>query len=96
MKPETFASARERLMTELTAAGWKVTTFSFRTMKPLKVPYAERGRDKLWFKPQALYWSSGPGIAVNDARSIQDDIRGINAAEVERLVRHFSGYAGGR
>jgi hypothetical protein len=91
MASETFAKARHRLFEELTAAGWKVTTFSFRTMKPLKVPYAEKGRDKLWFKPQALYYSSGPGLAVNDARSIQDDIRGINAAEVERLVRYYGG-----
>jgi hypothetical protein len=90
MPRETFKQARERLLAALAQSGWKVSTFSFRTMKPLKVPYAEKDREKLWFQPQALYYSS-TGMTVNDARSISSDIRGLNVAEVERLVRYYSG-----
>lgn len=51
MAMEKYASARERLLRELKAKGWK-------TSKPdLKVPWAEppRGGYRIWFRPQAIY-----------------------------------------
>lgn len=96
MAKETFKQARERIFKGLAEAEWEVTTFSVRTMKALKVPYATRSDggnvDKLWFQPQALYYSCAPrgySSTVNDSRSIESDIRGLSIERIEELVRHF-------
>ncbi len=66
-KVETYKAARERLLRELQALGWK-------TSKPgLKIPWAEPvgGAYRLWFRAQAVY---------KDAHSLFFEIRGRSAA----------------
>lgn len=59
----TYKQAREKIFDYLRSAGWKVTTFSTRTMRPLKTPYATSpdGSIKLWFHPQSVYVGETPG-----------------------------------
>lgn len=91
-KRETFKQARERLFAELTALGWQVTTFSHRTMKPLKVPYATKNDAKLWFMPQAVYLSNGKLATLNDAHSLESDMRGVSAEKLASWVERRTGF----
>lgn len=78
-RSETFKAARERIFAELEALGWTVT-------RGLKVPYATaptRRRDRVWFKPQALY---AGGDNLNNSRSICSDYRGVRGADIEKAV----------
>lgn len=82
MKHETFAQARERILTDLETRGWTVRTRG--TAGKLKVPHATNGQLRLWFKAQAVYASFG-GVPwrLSDARSLDSDYRGI---DVDRLI----------
>ncbi len=70
MAQETFKAAQTRILTQLVALGWK-------TVPALKVSHATSpdGQTRLWFKPQAVYYSTGPKHNLGDARSLHADIR---------------------
>lgn len=80
--PKTYAKAQLEIMDELTRQGWSV-------VKGLKVPHATSpdGRDRLWFKAQAIY--HGKGTNMGAARSLWlGDIRFGTAREwVEQIKR---------
>jgi len=85
-KPETYKQAAARLLAGLKARGWRVETFSTRTMKPLKTPYAETpdGRMRLWFRAQSVHFTVGNSHDANSAHSLFADTKGISAEELER------------
>lgn len=65
----TFADAQHSHLTRLAGLGWTVNA-------SLKVPHATRGDGlRLWFKPQAVYVSTGTNLG--DARSLHCDPRTI-------------------
>ncbi len=68
---ETFATARARLHAALGACGWKLSA------PTLKVLWAERDGERLWFKAQAVY--------LND-HSLWTDIRGMSPEALLALV----------
>lgn len=69
-KRRTFKKAKEEIVDYVEKHGWKVK-------RHLKVPHATspHGDVRLWFKPQAIYFSGGEGTSLNQARSIHGDIR---------------------
>lgn len=75
---ETYKAARDRLLVDLALQGWKVTA-------GLKVPHATApdGGFRFWFKPQAVWFSSGNSHTLGGARSIHEDIRGMS---LEKLI----------
>ena len=84
MSRPTFAAARAALLDHLEREGWRVA-------RGLKVPHATSrgwGRDvvRIWFKPQAVYWSCGEGGSVGQARSLWIDIRDASPEAVERAA----------
>lgn len=74
-KRPTFAAARAELLAHLRAQGWDVKTFG--ASGPLKTPHATSpsGELRLWFKPQAVYFTSGRHHEMGNARSLWVDIR---------------------
>ena len=87
-KLPTFAKARANLQAALRAAGWALSPSLNPQGRPYKVPYADSpsGRVRVWFKPQALYYSRGTTLA--EARSFSSDIRELDPARfVERFER---------
>lgn len=84
--PKTYAKAQEDIMTGLRKNGWAVVPH-------LKIPHATspQGDVRLWFKPQAIYMSYGPGLTnFGSARSTWSaDYRGTPTEEmVKELERH--------
>jgi len=77
MSQKTFAKAREELIAHLRATGWAISG-------PLKVPHATSpdGVTRLWFKPQAVYFSTGNSHTLGDARSLWVDIRKVSPVAV--------------
>ena len=84
----TFKQARYALLTYLREHGWTVSD-------ALKVPHATSpdGRYRLWFKPQAVYYTNaqevGPGRSghtFGNARSLWVDIRETSPAHVVDLL----------
>jgi len=86
----TYSQARKQLFAQLESDGWEVSTFSYRTMKPLKVPYATSPNTdcKLWFKTQATYMSDNGNILGN-AGSLHIDIRDIKPHALDKMGRYF-------
>ena len=85
-KAKTYADAKTELLNYLEKEGWKVSG------KTLKIPHATspEGTLRLWFKPQAIYYTKGTDHSMKDARSIHsDDIRKMSpeqfVKQVERL-----------
>lgn len=81
-KPRTYAVARADILRALRADGWDVR-------ENLKVPHATHpsGEFRLWFKTQAIYYSTGDrrrGVgSLSDAQSLWiGDIRTMPVAEV--------------
>lgn len=81
---ETFKDAQARILRQLAELGWKTTP-------NLKVPHATSvdGSTRLWFKPQAVYFTGAPKHQFNEARSLHVEIRD---ASVESLVRHAGAF----
>src|SRR6185437_5575704 len=65
-KLPTFAQARAMLLAGLRAHGWEVRA-------GLNIPWAASGGDRLWFKPEAIYY--GTTKSLGDAHSISSDMR---------------------
>jgi hypothetical protein len=83
----TFAKARTAIWKTLEGAGWKMSD------PALKVPHATApsGSFRLWFKPQAVYYSEGrPPFAQNDARSLWLDIRELDGPRFLALVTRYT------
>lgn len=83
-KRPTFAAAKAALLDHLERAGWKVS-------RGLKVPHATHpafrgtsGAVRIWFKPQALYYSCGEGTTLNMARSLWVDVRDVSPEVIEQ------------
>ena len=69
-KPEkTYAQAQRDLLDNLRANGWTVSA-------PLKIPHATspNGELRLWFKPQAVWFTRGNRHNFKDARTISYDL----------------------
>lgn len=66
-KKKTYPEAKKEIMDYLAKEGWKVSG-------PLKVPHATLDKDfRLWFKPQAVYYSVGHPHKLGDARTVSYD-----------------------
>jgi hypothetical protein len=65
-KAKTYTQAQSDLQDHLAQSGWKVT-------KGLKVPYAQKGDVRLWFKPQAIHFTKGNKHSLGDARTLTYD-----------------------
>lgn len=67
---KTFQAARDEILAHLKSKGWKIK-------EGLKIPYATSpdGDFRLWFKTQAVYYTSGNDHSFKGARSIHTDIR---------------------
>lgn len=80
-KRPTFAAAKAALLDHLERAGWTVS-------RHLKVPHATHGWGRssvrIWFKPQALYYSCGEGTTLNMARSLWVDVRDETPEAIEQ------------
>lgn len=64
--PKTYKQAQDQILIELHKAGWAVSG-------DLKIPHAtnKEGTFRLWFKPQAIYFSAGPHVKnFGEARSM--------------------------
>lgn len=75
--PSTYAEARANLINYLQNKEWTIS-------KPLKIPYATspNGRIRLWFKPQAIWYTLGKYHEFSSARSLHGpDIRSMSPAE---------------
>lgn len=76
-RARTFMDSRGDILDELRRRGWRVVTVS-PSMKPMKVPHATSpdGTLRLWFKPQAVYFTRGNYHDLGSARSLWiEDIR---------------------
>lgn len=83
---ETFRGARERLLAEFEALGWRAQTLG--AYRPLKVPYVVSPGGawaRLYFKPQSVYVSYG-AARLRDARSLVSDYRYAKATDLVRLA----------
>ncbi len=80
MARPTFAAARKVLLEGLAALGWSISSPS------LKVPHATSpgGTLRLWFKPQAVYYTS-----TRDTNTFQVEGTRIDST----LMRHTLGEA---
>lgn len=70
----TYAQARDHLLTALQLQNWEVRRTDVRG-KTLKVPYASKGRARVYFKTQSIHVDCGPPFSLNAARSTHDDPR---------------------
>lgn len=79
----TFKQATTTHLTALRALGWTVRD-------GLKVPHATApdGKLRLWFKPQAVYWSVGTDLG--SARSIHADMRTETTAKLIADAQYFA------
>jgi hypothetical protein len=84
--PRTFAQSHDEILDYLASRGWSVK-------KSLKVPHATSpdGRVRLWFKPQAVYFTNGTHHELGNARSIFVDTRALTPEEFLRDVQGFIG-----
>jgi hypothetical protein len=89
-KAETFLTARARILDELRGLGWNVVAFNAREGKPMKVPHATSpdGGLRLWFKPQAVWFTKGNRHELGEARTISYDldIRNMPAARLVEIA----------
>lgn len=86
--PKTYAQAQAEVFDLLEKKGWKV-------VRGLKVPHATAPNKsfRLWFRPQAIYFSAGNAITnFGDARSAwAPDYRHMSAEQiVAHLERQFA------
>lgn len=66
---ETYSKMKERLLRELGAKGWKVSS-------GLKIPHATRDDGfRVWFKTQAVY--QGFSTVFGESRSTHQDFRNV-------------------
>ena len=81
-KRPTFSAARAELLAYLRTHGWDVKTSG--PSGPLKTPHATSpsGSLRLWFKPQAVYFTTGGRHAMGGARSLWIDIREVSPAAI--------------
>ena len=81
-KRPTFSAARAELLAYLRAHGWDVKTSG--PSGPLKTPHATSpsGSLRLWFKPQAVYFTTGRHHELGGARSLWVDIREVSPAAI--------------
>jgi hypothetical protein len=84
----TYKQARQAIFDVLRARGWTLKT-------DLKTPYATSpsGYFRLWFKPQAVYYTDGGRHVANDARTIsyELDIRKVDPSKfIEWVYRNFN------
>ncbi len=89
---ETFNEAKSRILSELGAAGWSISSLT------LKTPHATspNGDARLWFKPQAIWLSyAGDELAsdhrmtdIASAHSIVSDMRGVSAQKIIERVAY--------
>ena len=78
---ETYKRATDRLLGELQANRWDC--------RPgLKIPHATSpdGFVRFWFRPQAIYLTTGRTHQFADARSLHLDMRGMSAAKLLDLL----------
>ena len=81
-KLPSFKKVHQDIKDALTKKGWKLSG-------PLKVPYATSpdGEMRLWFKPQAIYFTVGNRHNLNGARTMTyDDLRELSVSEFMNLV----------
>ena len=82
---ETYAAARQRVHRELGLRGWKTSP------PTLKLPHATSpdGQVRLWFKPQAVYHTTGDRHEAGNARTVSYDfdIRGMPVEAVVEVAR---------
>jgi len=85
-KSKTFSEARTGLMDYLAKEGWKLSDRS------LKVPHATSpdGDLRIWFKPQAIWFSVGGRHNLQGARSIHTDIRHTEPVKVVEEARRYA------
>ncbi len=86
--PKTYAQAQAEVLTLLTKKGWTV-------QQGLKIPHATAPNKqfRLWFKPQAIYFSEGLSLKnFSDARSAWvPDYRHMSAEDiVQKLETMFA------
>lgn len=83
--PKTFVQAQKDIMDAFKRLGWSVSG-------PLKVPYVTEpsGKIRLWFKPQAVYFSQGKELTqMGKAMSLYNlfpDIRMISPDDFVRTI----------
>ena len=65
----TFAEARKKVMDNLKADGWTVK-------ENLKIPWAQKEDVRLWFKPQAI-WFTKTNHTLQNARSTGYDVKEV-------------------
>ena len=75
-KLPTFPQAKAMLLAGLRAHGWEVRA-------GLTIPWAASGGERLWFRPEAIYY--GTTKSIGDAHSISSDMREF--ATVDALLR---------
>lgn len=79
----TFAEARKALLAHLAASGWSLSS------PFLKTQHATKEDVRLYFRPQAVWYSRGNTHDANRARSLHIDIR-MNTPE--GFVSYLEGY----
>lgn len=87
----TYAQARLRLFAYLRAEGWDVREYDA-AGRALKVPHATADRLRLWFKPQAVWFSVGNAHTLSGARSLHCDIRRESPAAVVATAERMAAY----
>ena len=83
--PRTFVQARDHVLVVLGRKGWYLSP-------PLKVPYAEKDDVRLWFRPQAVWASSGLNrTKMGEARSVyNEDYRFLDPAAVADTLERIA------
>ena len=84
----TFMEARTNLIGYLGSIGWTTNLRSVQGVL-LKTPYATSpdGQIRVWFKPQALWMSTGSNHEIGNARSTWIDVRMLAPVDVVQRIR---------
>ena len=80
---ETYAQAKDRLLTELEELGWTISN------RELKTPWAQAPdrNHRVWFKPQATLY--GRTTRLGDARTTWMDRRELGVITLADRVREL-------
>lgn len=78
----TYKQAKFLHIEQLCNMGWTISDMQ------LKVPYATSpcGHYRLWYKPQAVHYTTGVGHAFKDARAVMQFGLDIRITPVDKII----------